>query len=313
VDGLNSAGSIGTGRNHPFVDLSSYTLTLNPAANSTITITNSAVQGTGSLIVTGAGKAVLAASNTLSGQVLVQSGTLALVGAGSLNNAEHFDVSSGALLDVSRVNLSLKAGQTIAGDGTVAGPVTVLSNATLNPGADRFGILTITSNLTLQGSVQIRVSLDGGTTNNNCVTGANTINYGGTLVVSNIGLTALAAGNSFNLFHAASATGKFATISPDPGPGLKWNFNTTNGVLSVVRPSTPVLKSLMLLGTSLVCTFSNSTGGVAYSCRSSTNLQLPRNLWSLVQTGSFDESGKLTLTNILNETLGRRFFFITMP
>jgi autotransporter-associated beta strand protein len=313
VDGLNSAGSIGSGRTNPFVDLSSYTLTLNPAANSTITITNSTIQGTGSLIVAGTGTAVLAASNTLTGQILVQSGKLTLLGAGSLNAATKFDVSSGAQLDVSLAAFSLKTGQTLTGGGTVAGPVTVMSNAIFNPGTGSFGILTLTSNLTLQGSVQIRVSVDGGTTNNNRVTGANMINYGGSLVVSNIGLTALTAGKSFNLFSATSATGNFTNIGPSPGPFLKWAFNPTNGSLFVVALPGPIFAGPSLVGTNLILSGSNGVSGVGFSLMSATNLSLPRNQWSLVKTGTFDSFGNFGVTNSINRAEPARFYFLSVP
>jgi hypothetical protein len=49
---------------------------------------------------------------------------------------------------------------------------------------------------------------------------------GGTLIVTNIGVVALAAGDSFKLFNAASYSGAFAKVILPPLPaGLGWNTN----------------------------------------------------------------------------------------
>jgi hypothetical protein len=57
--------------------------------------------------------------------------------------------------------------------------------------------------------------------------------YGGTLTVNNLG-GALSVGNNFQIFPAATFSGNFTSIAPAPGAGLAWNFNPTNGLLSVV-------------------------------------------------------------------------------
>jgi len=59
------------------------------------------------------------------------------------------------------------------------------------------------------------------------------------LCVSNIAGT-LAGGQSFRLFSAAGFSGNFGSIVPAaPGPGLAWNFNPTNGTLSVLSLGPP--------------------------------------------------------------------------
>ena len=69
---------------------------------------------------------------------------------------------------------------------------------------------------------------------NDQVRGITTVNYGGTLVLTNVAGT-VSAGQTFKLFSAANRTGNFSAISPtSPGAGLAWNFNPTNGVLTAL-------------------------------------------------------------------------------
>jgi hypothetical protein len=61
------------------------------------------------------------------------------------------------------------------------------------------------------------------------------VNYGGTLVVTNLAGTLLP-GDAFTLFSAASRTGNFAGVVNQTGnSAIGFNFNPTNGVLSVIN------------------------------------------------------------------------------
>ena len=69
---------------------------------------------------------------------------------------------------------------------------------------------------------------------NDLVRGLTTVNYGGTLVVTNLA-GSVRAGQTFKLFSAASRSGNFSAITPtNAGPGLLWSFNPTNGVLTAL-------------------------------------------------------------------------------
>jgi hypothetical protein len=57
--------------------------------------------------------------------------------------------------------------------------------------------------------------------------------YNGTLAVTNLG-TALAPGDSFQLFTGAGASGNFSSVVGNPGTGNLFSFNPTNGVLTVI-------------------------------------------------------------------------------
>jgi autotransporter-associated beta strand protein len=163
------------------------------------------------IIKTGAGTEVLSGISSYSGGTTVKGGTLVINGT-----------SGSGSVTVS--------GGTLSGHGTIAGSVTIGANGTLAPGAP-LGTLTISNSLILAGNTI--VALSSGT---NCqVAGLTSVTYGGTLTITNLG-EPLSAGSTFTLFNAASASGNFASIVGGSGSGLLFNFNPTNGVLSVVGP-----------------------------------------------------------------------------
>jgi hypothetical protein len=82
----------------------------------------------------------------------------------------------------------------------------------------------------------MELNKQGGT--NDRVQGMTSVNYGGTLVVTNIAGT-LIPGDSFPLFSAASSSNNFGSIVNQTGiGGIAFSFNPTNGVLSVVAGGT---------------------------------------------------------------------------
>ena len=152
--------------------------------------------GTGGLVKKGAGIVYLDAANTYTGSTVVSNGTL-------------------------------------AGIGTIAGPVTVTITGSLGAGdAAAVGKLTVNNTLTLQGTTSLRIGKNGSVLTSDQVAGISTVNYSGSLIITTNGTTALAAGDSFPLFSATTHNGNFTSIVGSPGAGLGYVF--ANGVLSVV-------------------------------------------------------------------------------
>jgi hypothetical protein len=124
---------------------------------------------------------------------------------------------------------------------------------------------------------------------------------GGTLIVTNIGATALAAGDSFKLFNAGSYNGSFANVILPPLPaGLGWNTNSlnTSGMLSVVIIAKPVIGTVSITDSGLALA---GTGGVAnatFYLLGSTNLSTPVTNWTRLLTNQFDGSGDFNFTNV---------------
>ena len=174
--------------------------------------------GTTSFTKAGPGTLVLAGANTYTGTTTVSAGVLRVNGS---ITASTVTVQTSAALD---------------GTGTLGGSVTVQAGATLAPGAGGIGTLTVNNTLSLAGTTTLEVSKAGATLTADRLAGVTTLTYGGTLVVTNVGPDALAVGNAFPLFGAATYAGSFATLTLPPLPaGLVWDTTrlAVDGSLSV--------------------------------------------------------------------------------
>ena len=169
-------------------------------------------------------------------------------------------VNSGMLL----VNGSLGTGAvtitntgTLSGNGVIGGAVTVQTGGTVAPGSS-IGRLAINNTLTLTsgGVTRIEISKTGAVLTNDSITGLTSIACDGALIVTNLGTTALTAGDTFQIFSAASYSGAFASVTL---PALTGNLIWTNrlamdGTLAVVNPVSTVPTNLVwsVSGTSLI-------------------------------------------------------------
>jgi hypothetical protein len=110
----------------------------------------------------------------------------------------------------------------LTGSGTLNCPVVVQAAGTLAPGAS-IGTLTINNTLSLAGNAIMEINKNGAVLTNDQVKGISTLTCGGTLTVLATG-DALALGDSFQLFAAASYAGSFASLTLPPlDPGLVWD------------------------------------------------------------------------------------------
>ncbi|HRT55781.1 MAG TPA: autotransporter-associated beta strand repeat-containing protein [Candidatus Paceibacterota bacterium] len=215
-------------------------LTLNGAATFNIAVSNTTFLGTaggnGSLTKTGPGRLTLTSPASYAGDTVIHEGTLALTASGSLAASPNLIVAAGATLDA--VNgLTVGTSQTLKGSGTITGNTVVLGR--LEPGLS-LGRLNFSGDLALAGVTELELSKSPLT--NDQVSAAGTITFGGTLLLTNLGGTPLAPGDSFTLFNAAQYSGSFAAISPPtPGPGLAWETSAlaSSGTLSVIATVNP--------------------------------------------------------------------------
>jgi hypothetical protein len=167
---------------------------------------------------------------TYTGNTLINGGTLTIgQDAVALPNSPIITVGSGAALDVSANPLTLGAAQTLKGNGTVVGSVTV--NGTLAPGGS-VGKLNL-NNLMLGSGSTTLIELNKGASTNDQVACSGSLTYGGTLAVTNLSGT-LNLNDQFTVFSAAIATGNFSSVTGTAGTGLAFSFNPTNGVVTVV-------------------------------------------------------------------------------
>lgn len=286
--------------------------------DSTVTFSN-VISGTGGFYWDNYNNTVLfTAANTYQGITDIRSGrTLALAGNGSLSGSTNISLASSSMLDVSGradKTLTLASGQTLQGNGTVAGSLVVNFGATVSPGGlNTIGTLTVTNAVSLSGVTAIDINKGAGTRDQlNCAAG---ITYGGTLSVNNLGGT-LAPGDSFQVFNAGSYSGAFSGIVPStPGAGLAWDMTTLNtGVIKVVGTAAPpTIGKIVLSGTNVIISGTNSaSSGGTYHILTATNISVPLSNWSVLTNGVFDGSGNFSSTNAQG-TNSRQFYILQIP
>jgi autotransporter-associated beta strand protein len=183
---------------------------------------------------------------------------------------------------------------TLAGIGSVSGPVVVSATGNIGAGDPGFvGTFTLNATpLTLLGQATFRIDKTGGVPTSDLITGITTANYGGVLVITNTtsDSTALVAGDTFTLFSAGAFTGNITGISGSAGTGLAYSFNRTNGVLSVVTHNvfddpTPILFSVS--GGSLTLSWaSDHTGWILQSQTNSLSVGLTPTWFDVVGSSS---------------------------
>jgi hypothetical protein len=141
------------------------------------------------------------------------------------------------------------------------------------------------------------------------------LQYRGTLTVTNIGPTALAAGDEFRLFPAASYSGAFVTMNLPPlPPGLSWtNKLLVNGSIGVIGALLPSFASITRSGTNLIVTGTNGEPNAHYDVLTSTNVALPLTNWFNLFTNQFNASGAFSFTNPIAPGEPQRFFQLRTP
>jgi rhamnogalacturonan endolyase len=259
-----------------------------------------------SVIKVGSGIWTLTGANTYTGNTTVSNGTLLVANTSG----------SGTGFGTVTVNFS----GTLGGNGVVSGATTVNSGGTLAPGALAGGAATI-GTLTFSNSLKLAV----GCTNifeiskspltNDAAKIFGALTNGGTLLVNNVGATALTNGDSFKLFSAASYNGGFAgVVLPALASGLAWNTNAlaTNGILSVLALKSPALSGAILGSTNLAVTISGGTTNWPFILLTATNLA---GTWTPAATNQFDAAGNfyLVLTNAVNPARQQSFYKVQLP
>jgi autotransporter-associated beta strand protein len=225
-------------------------------------------------------------------------GTLHLNGANSFSGLTH--VSAGGL----------------GGIGSLSGPVTVASGATLAPGGGANGTpFSIYNSVTLAGGSTTLMEINADTASADRLNGVSDLYCGGTLVVTNIGASTPALGQTYYLFTVSTYHGAFASVVLPPLPsGFGWNLSnlTVDGTIRVA--SQPVITSIVLQdGTNIVVSGTNGTAFTPYYVLASTNVALPLSNWTPIATNSFDDLGNLNFTNVISPTSHRLFYNLQVP
>jgi autotransporter-associated beta strand protein len=276
---------------------------------------NNSLSGPGSLIKTGAGILYLKGVNSYSGNTVVNAGTLALTDTSVIDTSPNITVQG--MLDLgarSDGTLTLLRGQTLNGNGTLAGSLIVSAGATVSPGAP-VGALTVTNSVTLEGTTYVEI--DKGNAANDLLRATTSITYGGTLNLTNL-TGKLAGGDSFKLFDAPSYSGSFANIQPPtPGPAMVWDISSLiqDGTLKVISTAVPQpeIGRISLSSGNVLVSGTGGTAGASYYVLTSTNIVLPLANWTPLATNVFDANGNFAFTNAVNRSFPQQFFLLQLP
>jgi fibronectin-binding autotransporter adhesin len=152
-------------------------------------------------------------------------GSLTKTGSGSLT-------LTGALNQTGTTTVS---GGTLTLTGPHVGPLVVQENGTLSPGGVTTATVLCNGDITLGGTLEVQLTKSGATLGQDTLDTLTAVNFGGSLVVTASG-DALANGDTFQLFEAASYAGTFANlVLPVLPTGLSWNIDNlaVDGSLSV--------------------------------------------------------------------------------
>ena len=234
------------------------------------------------------GTLVMTAANTLTGPTTVNGGSLVINGIHPATSA-----------------ITVGAGGTLSGTGIINGAVT--NNGTLSPGFP-LGTLTIADAPVMNGTTLFQINRTN-LPNTGKLVMNNTLVYGGTLTVTNIGFTNFAPGDSFVLFSASGGfSGSFTeTNLPPLAADLKWVWSPNSGTLSVTNrlpPDAPVITPSLSGGNLLMPV--NSQSGYTYVLQSATNL-VPPVVWIGVTTNA-GTGGVLNFSAPVNPAQPQSFF-----
>jgi hypothetical protein len=241
------------------------------------------------------------------------SSTINLTNGGSLNVAGSIIVDTINLSGGTITNGGTMVVQNMRGNGVIRGSVSIAGGGSLSPGPS-IGMLAISNNLFLAGSSTSVFEADLDTLNCDTVTGINSIAYGGTLVVTNIGgVAARTNGATLKLFDAAIYQNSFTSFNlPPPGTGLAWDTTgLTNGVvrLKTFVSTTPISINFQLSGSDLNLSWPADHVGWRLECQTNSFAEgLGTNWFTL--PGS-------TLTNQFvvpaDDALGSAFYRLVYP
>ncbi|MBW8865188.1 MAG: autotransporter-associated beta strand repeat-containing protein [Verrucomicrobia bacterium] len=287
-----------------------------------IIVANGAAQF--SVLKAGTGTWTITGAETYTGNTVISNGALALSNNvvtsadGSIAGSGNISIAAGAVLDVSGrsdQNISLGAAQLLRGYGTVIGNLDTYGGGTIAPGDGRTGntgTLTVSNTVNLGGTIWMKLNRTASPNSDRLVSPV-AINYGGTLVVTNVG-AALQPGDMFTLFSSPTFNGSaFGAIVLPAYQSFDTSNLGVNGTITFLGYSKPAISSVDYSTlTSGFITF-NATNGLAggpLNVLTTTNIALPVSSWTPVTTNTFDGGGNYSEVITVNPALPKQFFIL---
>jgi autotransporter-associated beta strand protein len=284
---------------------------LNLQVDSSMVI-NGVISGSGGLTKFGNGPLILGAKNSYTGPTEVLQGSVILTNLDSLSSSLSLNLASRAVLDV-RASPSLytiASGQTLTGNGIVAGSLTV--EGKLAPSVVSYSstspAMVFSNDLVLAGNTTLHISPN----QSQPIRVTGQLFLGGTLTVltnSYQNYTINTIDSSFRIFDAPKIVGTFAHF--DLPEGFKWDTSqlTNNGTIRIVAIEPVVMPfSAVRTNGAIILSF-QTTPSHQYDVQSTTSLQSPVHwVTSVTRTGT---GGILSITfGTPAGTAPQRFFRI---
>jgi len=247
------------------------------------------------------------------GSSRVGNGTIFRIGNGIKTAA--MILTGNGVHDFTGMGVQVRANATLAGSGTIIGPLTLSNGAKLSPGTS-IGNMIFGSAPVLQGETIMEIGRNVSVLTNDHMQVILPLTYGGALTVSNLGPTTLVAGDTFRLFTAPSYVGAFTNLSLPPLPsGFVWtNKLLVDGSIQVIGPpSPPRIESVVRSGTNVIISGTGGTANSSYRVLASTNVALPLPNWIPILTNQFNGSGAFSFTNAMSPVVPRRFYILQLP
>jgi hypothetical protein len=104
-------------------------------------------------------------------------------------------------------------------------------------------------------------------------------------------------------------------VLPPLPAGLGWNTNSlnTNGTLSVIIATVPVIQSISPTVNAFIFSGSNGVANADFYLLGSTNLAVPVPNWTRLLTNQFDNNGNFNFTNLMDASAPQYFYLLQIP
>jgi len=247
----------------------------------------------------------LLSTNTYTGPTLISGGTL------NVNPGSGF--TAGYVGQLNTTPVSVTGTGTLGGNGLVNAAVNVTAGGSIAPGVG-IGRLTINSNVIFGAGSKYVCEVNLVTGTNDLVAGINTLTYGGTLVITNIGSQPFTNGTVLKLFSAANYVAGAVAMQPAaPGINLAWDksYLAVDGTLRVI-PAPPAISGVTKLPDGNVSFMLTGTTGQPYSVLASTNVALPIASWQVLTSGTAPAASWL-FTDLTATNHPGRFYTTSTP
>jgi fibronectin-binding autotransporter adhesin len=241
------------------------TLTYKRADDVTLT---TAIIGSGRLVQAGAGTLTLGTAQPFTGATRIDAGTLSLGETGSISASPSVTVAAGAsffVADVAGGVYAVPATQTLTGNGTIVGALSIAGGATISPGSSP-GTLSVTDAVTLASGGNYTWQMFSATGAAGAPDSWDLLDVGGTLTIAST------TADPFRLnLWTLSGTGpdvSGAAANFNAGQSYTWKIASAAGGITGFEASKFLITTTATNGTG---GFANSLGGGTFSLAQSGN------------------------------------------